>query len=76
MSKGTGVAIVSLEVERAIVLRNKLDRTIEFSFSLKSGTLLYMPQQIQSEWLHAILKAPGAGERISLTFRSIVKLHT
>ncbi len=76
LSEGTGVAIVSLGAERRIVFRSKLDSSIKFSFHLKNGALLYMPKQIQSDWLHAIPKAPGVGERISLTFRSIVKSHT
>jgi alkylated DNA repair dioxygenase AlkB len=73
LSEGTGVAIVSLGAERTIVFRSKVDRSIEFSFNLRDGDLLFMPQQIQSEWLHGIPKSPGVGERISLTFRSIVK---
>jgi alkylated DNA repair dioxygenase AlkB len=73
LSEGTGVAIVSLGVERTIVFRSKVDKSIEFSFNLRDGDLLFMPKSIQSEWLHGIPKAPGAGERISLTFRSIIK---
>lgn len=75
LEKGTGVAIISLGAERTIVFRSKLNKVTEFSLDLKNGSLLYMPQQIQSEWLHAIPKASGVGERISLTFRLIVKPH-
>jgi alkylated DNA repair dioxygenase AlkB len=73
LSEGTGVAIVSLGAERTIVFRSKVDKSIEFSFNLRDGDLLFMLKQIQSEWLHGIPKATGAGERISLTFRSIIK---
>ena len=71
LAEGTGVAIVSLGAERHIVFRAKADRALEFSYALPAGGLLYMPEGIQSIWLHAIPKAPGAGERISLTFRAI-----
>ena len=38
-----------------------------------SGSLPYMPRELQFEWLHAIPKVPDAGPRISLTFRLLVK---
>lgn len=71
---GTGVAIVSLGAERVIVFRHKREKNREASYPLPSGSLLYMPQEIQAEWKHAIPKQPGAGERISLTFRSIIEV--
>lgn len=70
---GTGIAIVSLGAVRSIIFRSKADKTVEFSYPLPSGSLLYMTKQIQDHWLHAIPKAENAGERISLTFRVIVK---
>jgi alkylated DNA repair dioxygenase AlkB len=73
LAPGTGVAIVSLGAERPIVYRNKADRSIEHAYPLAAGTLLYMSQEMQAEWLHAIPKAEGCGERISLTFRQILK---
>ncbi len=72
LAPDTGVAIVSVGSERSIVFRNKLDRTREIAHPLPSGSLLYMSEQIQQEWLHAIPKSIGAKERISLTFRAIV----
>ena len=72
LADGSGVAIVSLGAERSIIFRAKADRALEFRYPLPAGGLLYMPQEIQSTWLHAIPKMPGAGERISLTFRAIV----
>jgi alkylated DNA repair dioxygenase AlkB len=71
--QGTGVAIVSLGELRSIVFRSKSDKSVEFSYPLPSGSLLYMTKQIQDHWLHAIPKAANADERISLTFRAIVK---
>lgn len=70
---GTGVAIVSLGSKRSIVFRNKADKSQEFAYALPSGSLLYMSKEIQDHWLHAIPKVEDAGERISLTFRAIVK---
>lgn len=72
LSDGTGVAIVSLGSVRNIVYRSKAN-SIEFSYPLPNGSLLYMSQGMQEHWLHAIPKVENAGERISLTFRKIVK---
>lgn len=73
LAPGSGVAIVSLGTERPIVYRNKADRAVECTYPLLGGSLLYMSQEMQTEWLHAIPKAEGSGERISLTFRHILK---
>lgn len=73
LAPGTGVAIVSLGSERSIVFRSKADKSCEFSYALQAGTLLHMDDEIQQHWLHAIPKADGAGPRISMTFRRIVK---
>jgi alkylated DNA repair dioxygenase AlkB len=67
----TGIAIVSLGAERDLVFRSKHDRSSEFVFPLENGSLLYMSQEMQQDWLHAVPKAEGAGARISLTFRAI-----
>ena len=73
LAPDTGVSIVSLGAVRSIVFRLKADRSVEHAFELSAGSLLHMPNAIQSEWLHAIPRAPGAGARISATFRKIVK---
>ncbi len=73
LAPGTGVAIVSLGSEREIVFRAKADRQNEHAYALPAGSLLYMTMAMQSTWLHAIPRSPGSGERISLTFRAIVK---
>lgn len=70
---GTGVAIVSLGHAREITYRSKADRSIEFSFSLLPGSLLYMDSKVQEEWLHGIRKQTQAGPRISLTWRAFVE---
>jgi len=73
LAENSGVAIISLGVQRPIVYRNKGDKSLEHTYELEAGSLLYMTQEMQLEWLHAIPKMPGAGERISLTFRNILK---
>ncbi len=73
LAPDTGVSIVSLGAARSIIFQLKADRSVERSVELKSGSLLHMPNAIQGEWLHAIPRAPGAGPRISATFRQIIK---
>ena len=73
LKEGTGVAIISLGSERHISYRSKKDKDVKFKYALKSGALLYMSKEIQDEWVHAIPKEKGVGERISLTFRHILK---
>ncbi|MGC5700790.1 alpha-ketoglutarate-dependent dioxygenase AlkB [Pseudomonas sp. NFXW11] len=67
---GTGVVIVSLGHPRAMVYRHKLSGA-KFDYSLASGSLLHMSDELQKEWLHAIPKQADAGERISLSFRQL-----
>jgi len=73
LAPGTGVAIISLGATRSIVFRSKADKACEFSYPLEDGSLLYMTQEMQEHWLHAIPKEVDVGERISLTFRHILK---
>lgn len=73
LAEDTGVAIVSLGSEREMLFRYKQDRSHEIPYSLAPGSLLYMSNEFQSLWLHAIPKSPFAGQRISLTFRRMVK---
>ncbi|WP_211258268.1 alpha-ketoglutarate-dependent dioxygenase AlkB [Sphingomonas sanxanigenens] len=72
LASGTGVGIVSLGANRHIIFRNKADSSIELSYELPAGSLLYMPGAMQREWLHAIPKTPSTGGRISLTFRLLI----
>ncbi|MGJ7615590.1 MULTISPECIES: alpha-ketoglutarate-dependent dioxygenase AlkB family protein [unclassified Variovorax] len=73
LAPGTGVAIVSLGSTRSIAYRSKVDSAVRFDYPLRHGSLLYMSDAVQQNWLHAIPKAEGAGERISLTFRAVLK---
>ncbi|WP_432728037.1 alpha-ketoglutarate-dependent dioxygenase AlkB family protein [Variovorax sp. W6] len=72
LAPGTGVAIVSIGATRSIAYRSKADRNLRFEYPLPHGSLLYMSDAVQRDWLHAIPKAEGVGERISLTFRAIL----
>lgn len=67
---GTGVAIVSLGSARDITFRSKESPSIQKSFSLQPGSLLYMDDAVQEKWLHAIKRQKDAGPRISLTWRA------
>jgi alkylated DNA repair dioxygenase AlkB len=73
LESGTGVAIVSLGSVRNLVFRSKVDKSVEYAYPLQPGSLVYMTKEVQDHWLHAIPKLVGAGPRISLTFRSIIK---
>lgn len=65
----TGISIISLGTERAIAFQNKQNKSQQYSYLLKSGSLLFMSQDIQRHWKHAILKQRETSGRISLTFR-------
>jgi len=68
---GTGVAIVSLGSAREMKFRNKQDDEYISGRLLTPGSLIYLDDATQADWLHAIPKTEGAGPRISLSFRSI-----
>lgn len=71
LAPGSGVAIVSLGADRTITFRHKDDKEHRLDYRLKGGSMLYMPNEVQDDWLHAVLKEQGAGPRISLTFRQV-----
>lgn len=70
LQAGTGVAIVSLGNPRKITFRNKKNKDIRHNFLLSPGSLLYMENSVQNEWVHAINKQKGVESRISLTWRA------
>ncbi|MFZ6743995.1 alpha-ketoglutarate-dependent dioxygenase AlkB [Undibacterium sp. JH2W] len=71
LAEGSGVVIISLGSLHHIAYRSKKDKSQEFVYPLSPGSLLYMSNAIQEDWLHAIPKEAAVGERISLTFRKI-----
>ena len=70
LQPGTGVAIVSLGYPRKITYRSKADKTIQQSFMLPPGSMLYMTNELQEDWVHAIKRQKNVGPRISLTWRA------
>ena len=73
LKEGTGVVILSLGAERTITYRSKSDKEYKVKYLLKPGALLYMDNEVQQKWMHAILKEQNVKERMSLTFRHIIK---
>lgn len=73
LAPGTGVAILSLGATRTIAYALKKDREIQYRYRLERGDLLYMPDAVQTDWLHAILKESQAGPRISISLRAIAR---
>lgn len=73
LATGTGVAILSLGADRDMLFKHKRFEDIMKSLHLNNGSLLYMDDRIQEEWLHAIPKSNIQSGRISLTFRSLIK---
>ena len=66
----TGVAIVSLGNERQITYRSMANPNNKVAYTLPSGSLLYMDDQVQAAWVHAIKRQKNVGARISLTWRA------
>jgi alkylated DNA repair dioxygenase AlkB len=69
---GTGIAIVSLGAERTLTFRRIDNKTIQVPYLLRSGSLLYMPPEVQGHWQHGLRRHEGAEGRISLTFRQVI----
>lgn len=72
LEPGTGVAIVSLGDERILRFRNIAEPERLVDYHLEPGSLFYMDQHVQSEWLHAIPKSGSPRGRISLTYRRLL----
>ena len=68
LEPGSWIAIASLGATRSLMFRNH-ERGRRVCFALEHGSLLLMDEMTQVAWEHAVPKAPGAGRRISLTFR-------
>jgi alkylated DNA repair dioxygenase AlkB len=72
LEAGTGIAVISLGVERKLAFRSTGDYSHRLNYLLPHGSLLYMSQQTQKFWSHAIKRANTIDGRISLTFRRII----
>jgi alkylated DNA repair dioxygenase AlkB len=71
LEDGTGIAIASIGEMRTLRFKNIQNAAELVDFPLNSGSLIYMTQEVQQEWLHAIPAADTNNGRMSLTFRSI-----
>lgn len=65
---GTDVSIVSLGATRTLRFKHKTSR-LQCDYALSPGSLVVMRPASQEDWLHALPPEPGAGPRISVTFR-------
>lgn len=73
LEPGTGIAIVSVGETRTLRFKNIKTSTELIDFPLPAGSLIYMTQEVQDEWLHAIPPSDTNNGRMSLTFRAIKK---
>lgn len=69
--EGTGVVIVSVGETRTLRFRNIEHPEIIKDFELPSGSLIYMTDEVQELWQHAIPKSNTQKGRMSLTFRKL-----
>ncbi|MBQ4820974.1 alpha-ketoglutarate-dependent dioxygenase AlkB [Aquimarina sp. MMG016] len=69
--EGTGVAIVSIGETRTLRFRKIENKELIRDYALPSGSLIYMKNEIQDVWQHAIPKSDTEKGRMSLTFRKI-----
>lgn len=71
LEQGTGIAIVSVGETRTLRFKNVKEPSVLADFPLPAGSLIYMTQAVQHEWLHAIPPSDTNNGRMSLTFRAI-----
>lgn len=71
LEPGSGVAVISLGAERTLRFRLIVDPRVECDYRVSDGTLLHMSPEVQALWKHGVPPRPGAGPRISLTFRRL-----
>lgn len=72
LEKNTGIVIISLGETRTLRFKNIAHKETVVDFNLPSGSLIYMTQDVQKQWLHAIPLSDTARGRMSLTFRKII----
>lgn len=69
------VAALSLGATRTFIFKSKTKaangRYPTIKIPINNGDLMIMAGECQNLWTHGINKEPGAGQRISLTFRTI-----
>jgi alkylated DNA repair dioxygenase AlkB len=67
----TGIVIISLGETRVLRFRKIEDKNETIDYELATGSLIYMPQEIQKIWQHSIPQSNSENGRMSLTFRKI-----
>jgi alkylated DNA repair dioxygenase AlkB len=70
LADGSTIAIASFGATRTLVFQSA-DQAERVKIALEHGSMLLMDQETQLAWMHAVLRDPGAGRRISVTFRRI-----
>jgi alkylated DNA repair dioxygenase AlkB len=71
LDSNTGIAIISIGESRILTFRNIENPNNIIEYELTNGSLVYMTQDIQKEWQHAIPKTNTEKDRMSLTFRKL-----
>lgn len=71
LENDTGIAIVSVGEARVLKFRNIKNPDQFLTYELIAGSLIYMTQEVQKKWQHAIPKSDTENGRISLTFRQM-----
>ena len=69
LERETGVVIVSVGETRILRFRSIENNEVRKDYELPSGSLIYMTQEVQHKWQHAIPRANTVNGRMSLTFR-------
>ena len=70
----TGIVIFSFGSSRVLRFKNKKNKEIAHDISLENNSYFYMSQELQKNWLHAILPSISneISVRFSITFRKIL----
>jgi alkylated DNA repair dioxygenase AlkB len=71
LCEGTGIVIVSVGETRMLKFRNIADQALFVEYELGSGSQIYMTQEVQEKWQHAIPASDTEKGRISLMFRKM-----
>lgn len=68
------IASLSLGASRTFRFRNKQNHKNSFGLELENGSLLLMAGELQNHWQHCLPRtAKSVGDRLNLTFRTIIE---
>lgn len=71
LDSDSGIAIISVGETRTLKFRNIVNKELFESYNLNSGSLIYMTQNVQNIWQHAIPQSNTENGRISITLRKM-----